>query len=121
MDMGNVIHQALEQFSKNLKKHRLSWKNLSKEQREALIDESVEEMIHDYGNTILDSSARNRYMIVRVKRILRRTVWALQEQLKTGKYEGRDGLRFPFPWKSSWRLLILICQEDEKLPFAGAD
>ena len=62
MDMGNVIHQALEQFSKNLKKYRLSWKNLTKEQRENLIDESVEEMIHDYGNTILESSARNRYI-----------------------------------------------------------
>ena len=26
-------------------------------------------------------------MILRVKRILRRTVWALQQQLKAGKYE----------------------------------
>ena len=38
------------------------------------IDTSVEETIHDYGNTILESSARNQYMILRVKRILRRTV-----------------------------------------------
>lgn len=86
-DLGNVIHQALEQFSKNLKKHRLTWKTLTEEERDHLIDESVEEIIHDYGNTILESSARNRYMIQRVKRILRRTVWALQEQLKKGKYE----------------------------------
>ena len=86
-DLGNVIHQVLEQFSKNLRKNSLTWRDLSEENRERLIDESVEEMIHDYGNTILESSARNRYMIERVKRILRRTVWAIQEQLKQGKYE----------------------------------
>lgn len=86
-DMGNVIHQALEQFSRNLKKHRLSWKGLTEEQRERLIDESVEEVAADYGNTILHSSARNEYMILRMKRILRRTVWALQCQLAAGDYE----------------------------------
>ena len=40
----------------------------------------------DYGNTILKSSARNEYMIERTRRILRRTVWALQEQLKHGAF-----------------------------------
>src|SRR5699024_7999292 len=37
-------------------------------------------------NTILKSSARNTYMIERTRRILRRTVWALQEQLKKGEF-----------------------------------
>lgn len=87
VDMGNVIHQALERFSMNLKRKRLSWKNLTDEEREQLIDESVEEVVEDYGNTILHSSARNEYMIVRVRRILRRTVWALQAQLAAGDYE----------------------------------
>lgn len=95
VDMGNVIHQALEQFSKNLKKRRLAWRELTEKDREELIDESVEEMIHDYGNTILESSARNRYMITRIKRILKRTVWALQEQLKAGRFEpGRFEISF---------------------------
>lgn len=30
---------------------------------------------------------RNHYMIERTRRILRRTVWALQEQLKNGKFK----------------------------------
>ncbi len=87
VDLGTVIHEALEEFAKNLRKNKLSWRDLSTEDREKLIDESVEAMIHNYGNTILDSSKRNAYMIVRVKRILRRTVWAIQEQIKLGKYE----------------------------------
>ncbi|NCB92636.1 MAG: helicase-exonuclease AddAB subunit AddB [Clostridia bacterium] len=118
VDMGNVVHQALEQFSKNLKKYRLSWRNLTADQREKLIDESVEEMIHDYGNTILESSARNRYMITRVKRILRRTVWALQEQLKLGKYEPSK-FEISFAMEDELEAIQFELSKDEKLRLRG--
>lgn len=117
-DMGNVIHQALEQFSRNLKKYRMSWKTLTDEQRERLIDESVEEIIHDYGNTILESSARNRYMITRVKRILRRTVWALQEQLKNGKYEPEQ-FEISFAMEDQLEAIHFELSENEKLRLKG--
>ena len=42
--------------------------------------------ITDYGNSVLYSSARNEYMIMRMKRMLERTVWALTEQLKAGDF-----------------------------------
>lgn len=118
VDMGNIMHQALEQFSKNLRKHRLTWKDLSDEKREELIDESVEEMIHDYGNTILESSARNRYMITRVKRILRRTVWALQEQLKHGKYEP-EKFEISFAMEDHLDAIQFDLSEDEKIRLRG--
>ena len=117
-DMGNVIHQALERFSVNLKRHRMSWRNLTDEQREALIDESVDEIIFDYGNTILESSARNRYMITRVKRILRRTVWALQEQLKCGKYEPEQ-FEISFAMEDQLKAIHFELSEDEKLRLKG--
>ena len=41
----------------------------------------------DYGNTIFQSSSRNQYRIIRVKRILKRTVWALQQQIRQGEFE----------------------------------
>lgn len=86
MDMGNVMHTALEKFSDRLKKNDLDWKTVEADIRDRLIDECLEEVAADYGNTILKSSARNNYMIQRTKRILRRTVWALQEQLKNGGF-----------------------------------
>lgn len=86
-DMGSILHEALEQFAKKLADQGLRWRELTGELRDRLIDESVEEMIHDYGNTILHSSSRNQYMILRVKRILRRTVWALQRQVQKGSFE----------------------------------
>ena len=54
--------------------------------RDELIEESVAESIIDYGNTVLFSSARNEYMIGRIKRLIRRSVWALTKQLEKGDF-----------------------------------
>ena len=117
-DLGNVIHQALEQFSRNLKKNQLTWRSLTDQERDQLIDTSVEETIHDYGNTILESSARNQYMILRVKRILRRTVWALQQQLKAGKYEP-SRFEISFSMEEDLKASNFQLSEDERLRLRG--
>lgn len=86
MDMGNVIHQALENFAVELRRKRLDWSDLDDKVRDEIADECLDKVAADYGNTILKSSARNHYMVERTRRILRRTVWALQEQLKNGEF-----------------------------------
>ena len=86
MDMGNIIHQALEDFAKELRDKQMEWSELKDDERDAIADACLNKVAADYGNTILQSSARNHYMIERTRRILRRTVWALQEQLKNGKF-----------------------------------
>ena len=87
MDMGNVIHQALENFAVELRRKKLDWSSLDDKVRDEIADECLDKVAADYGNTILQSSFRNHYMIERTRRILRRTVWALQEQLKNGKFK----------------------------------
>lgn len=86
MDMGNVLHQALEKFAAELRRKGLVWAELEEEQRDRIAEYCMEQVAADYGNTILKSSARNQYMIQRTLRILKRTVWALQEQLRCGKF-----------------------------------
>lgn len=86
MDMGNVLHQALEKFAAELRRKGLDWAELEEEQRDRIAEYCMEQVAADYGNTILKSSARNQYMIQRTLRILKRTVWALQEQLRCGKF-----------------------------------
>lgn len=87
MDMGNIMHLVLEQFAIEVHKRGMKWKDLTEEIRNELVDSCLEKITADYGNTILHSNARNAYMIERTRRILRRTVWALQEQLKYGVFE----------------------------------
>ncbi len=86
VDLGNVCHSALEYFSKRIEREGLSWTDLTEEERNAWIDESVEKAAADYGNLILQSSARNAYKIVCIKRMLERTVWALTRQLAAGDF-----------------------------------
>ena len=87
MDMGNIIHQALEDFAAELNHRRLKWSDLADRERDEIADACLDKVAADYGNTILQSSARNHYMIERTRRILRRTIWALQEQLKNGQFQ----------------------------------
>lgn len=86
VDLGNIFHSAMEHFSKKLEMTEYTWTSVPKETAEELIETSVEESIVDYGNTILYSSARNEYVITRLKRMMRRTVWALTKQLEKGDF-----------------------------------
>lgn len=86
LDFGNVIHCALEHYARKLEEHGETWTQISKERQEQYIEESVEESIVDYRNTVLYSTARNAYMIPRMKRMMKRTIWAMTEQLKKGEF-----------------------------------
>ena len=86
-DLGNVCHRALERFSYKVEREAGDWLKLTEEKRKQYVEESVEEAIADYGNSILYSSSRNAYLIVRMKRMLEKTVWALTKQLAAGDFK----------------------------------
>ncbi len=86
VDLGNLFHGAMERFATKLRRGKYTWTTVPESQREEFIRESVEECIVDYANTILYSSARNEYMITRLERMMKRTVWALTKQLEKGDF-----------------------------------
>lgn len=86
-DLGNVCHRALERFSYKVEREAGDWLKITEEKRKQYVEESVEEAIADYGNSILYSSSRNAYLIVRMKRMLEKTVWALTKQLAAGDFK----------------------------------
>lgn len=51
-----------------------------------MLDEAIEAYAVNYGETILYSSARNQYLLKRIRRILGRTIRTLQIQLKKGSF-----------------------------------
>lgn len=85
LDLGNVFHAAIERYSGKAEREG-GWIGLEETHREELVRQSVKEAAADYGNSILYSSARNEYMLVRLTRLLDRTVWALTDQLKRGDF-----------------------------------
>lgn len=85
-DLGTIFHAVLELYAKELKKQNKNWNDVSKEEREQLVEKCVTEVTEEYGNTILKSSGRNEYVIRRIERIAKRTLWALTEQVSKGDF-----------------------------------
>lgn len=112
VDLGSLFHGAIERFSKKLEGAGYTWINVPEERREEFVNDSVEECIVDYGNSILYSSARNEYAILRLKRMLRRTVWALTKQLEKGDF-------VPTGYEVNFHGGIIdridVCEDEDKL------
>lgn len=112
MDLGNIAHQSMERFAKKADINQVSWIGMPEEMRAQLIEESVEESIVDYGNTVLYSTARNEYMITRIKKLIHRSVWALTEQLRKGDFVP-SGYEMKFGSGKIDR--IDTCEDEEKI------
>ena len=118
MDLGNIVHTVLELFAKKVTLYEYDWHTMTEDVREKLISESMDEVIHDYGNTILHSSARNEYMIQRVYRILSRTVWALQEQIRRSDFVP-NRFEVSFRMDDGLKSVNIDLDEDGKMKLKG--
>jgi ATP-dependent helicase/nuclease subunit B len=117
-DLGNIFHSTIELFSKKLLMDEQDWRSISDAQRDALEEQCVYEVTQEYGESILSDSARNQYMINRINRISKRTIWALQQHLKKGsflpsKYE------VGFASYEDLDAINIALSEDEKLKLKG--
>lgn len=110
LDLGNIAHQAMERFARKADERQTDWPEMTEELRNELIEQSVEESIIDYGNTVLYSTARNEYMITRIKKLIGRSVWALTRQMQQGDFRpGGYELKF-----GSGKIDRLDTYEDEE-------
>lgn len=85
-DLGNVIHSALEQYGKTIKENKMQWYDLSVEEQIKLADKTVEDSVKDYNNKLYEKSSRDTYIVTRMKRLMRRTVIALTNQIEGGDF-----------------------------------
>lgn len=86
LDFGNIFHGALEKYARMVEKEGVDWTKVPDAKREEFIQTCIDESIVDYSNTLLYSSARNAYMIPRMKRMMGRTVWAMTKQLERSDF-----------------------------------
>ena len=96
-DIGNLFHMALELFSKKLAESEYEWSTLPDEIREEWAAYCVKVAVEQYGHSVLKSTKRNEYLIHRVERMQKRTVWALSEQMKLGDFQP-FGYEVPFTY-----------------------
>ena len=118
VDMGNIFHETLEAFSKKLDASDYTWKTLPREVADEWVEECLASLTVDYGNTVLNSTARNNYMIRRMARILKRTVWALGEQIRKGLFSP-ENYEISFSGVSDLEAVNIELSPEERLKLRG--
>ena len=86
VDMGNIFHEAIELFSRKIVEKNIDFREVTDAYRREIVAEVVEEVTENYGGKILKSSARNAYMIEKIRRITDRSAWAIIEHIKRGEF-----------------------------------
>ena len=86
-DYGSLFHASISHFFELLEKRHLNWREIDAAERNSLVEESVAKAMEEYQTTVFDSSARNKSMAGRIRRMTDRTLWALGNQWEHGAYE----------------------------------
>lgn len=94
-DIGSIYHSTIELFSKKIRDEKLSWKDIDDNRRNELINESVDEAVKKNGTGVFEDSARNRFIVNRIRKMAEKTAWVLQKQVMAGDFIPEDfELRF---------------------------
>ena len=118
VDMGTLFHGVLEEFSRLLEENGTDWLHFPAELGERLLEAAVDAQAAVYGDSVLFSGARYRYAVVRIKRILRRTVFMLQDQLRKGSFRP-EHFEVSFSSLSDLESLHISLSEKEKMHLQG--
>jgi len=86
-DIGNIFHNAIDEFSKMLSVSEYNWHTVPDETRDEWAVLSVKKAVEEFEESYLRSSKRNEYLIKRIERITIRTLWALCNQIRQGMFE----------------------------------
>lgn len=85
-DMGSLYHEALERYSNKLKENNLSWHEISEEDSRRLLEESINETFLALKEVHMTESAREEYVLKRMRKTLSRTVGMLTDQVRQGSF-----------------------------------
>ncbi len=89
-DIGNIVHEALERYTKRLLQEGKNWDEITEAQQHIRANECINAVVEEYKNGLLYSTERDTYLITRLRRILQRSIWAITEQMKSGKFQTID-------------------------------
>lgn len=117
-DIGTLFHESIDLCFRRVKEKQYDWHTMTNETRDMLVEECVAAVTENYGNTILGSSARNRYLAQRVEKITKRTVWALQQQIKKGDFIPA-GFEVSFSAADNLSAMKIALSESEALHLRG--
>ena len=88
MDMGSLLHRSLELFEEETGRRGISWAALAEDDglRNAIAAGCMARAVDEYGSTVFTDSARDRYQLNRLQRLMAATAWSQARQLSAGDF-----------------------------------
>ena len=87
IDLGNIFHDTLERFDTYIKENSIDWGNADY----GNIDKIIEELFVDFADKdksdIFSYDAKSAYILEQVKKISKRSIWALGAHIKAGDFK----------------------------------
>ncbi len=118
VDMGNVFHGALKYFSDRVEESAYDWFHVPEEKRDEWMEEALERALEDYGERVLSDRAQDAYVLERVRRIGRRTAWAILKQLQKGAFVPEE-TEVSFRNLEQLPSVSMILSEEERMRLRG--
>ncbi len=100
-DLGNIFHDVLDSFGKNLEADGYTWSDFPEEYGDRIISERIAFVKEQYGDELLLDKARNGYALLRAERILKRSIRVLQKHMQAGAFH-TYGLEIQFDVACEW-------------------
>ncbi|MEF9991735.1 MAG: helicase-exonuclease AddAB subunit AddB [Romboutsia sp.] len=117
-DLGTFIHNILDQFSKELSKDSLTWRNIDRDYIDIKVSKIVDEIVAKIPGYILDSSERYKYLAYRLKKMLIAAINIISEQIKQGSFEPSD-YEVEFGIKGKYPPIKIILNNGEEINLIG--
>lgn len=121
VDMGNIFHDVLAGFGKDLEKDGYTWQTFPAVYGEERVKERLAFIKEQYGDELLLDKARNGYALSRAERILKRSIHVLQKHMQAGEFS-TYGLEVDFDvsceWNTSRELMMRLQGRIDRLDVA---
>ena len=114
LDMGNLYHSALEEYSKLLSKSDSDWFNVSESEMDSLLDKAISSVFSEDDL----KTKREEYILKRMKTTLSKTVGVLTKQVRAG-YFVPTGFEVDFRSFDNITALQIELSDNEKMNLNG--
>lgn len=86
-DVGSFVHNVIDGFSKHILQSGTDWCELSWNDCYNLVCDTINNILENESDYILNSSKRYRFFTNRFKKIITRSVWLIREHIRRSGFE----------------------------------
>lgn len=86
-DIGNIIHETLELYTRDMIAHHRKWQDIDEEEQVQKAEVYFDEIADQYKNGLLQDTFRSRHLMQTMKRVVNRTIKAISTQMGDGEFE----------------------------------